>query len=291
MEEGSRGVELQSAAVADDRRPRFPSRFARYEGTYGFPPLTATNRPKYASFLEVLDVLVAHSNIYRGRDPIAVPAYSIAEASHLLRVAPATVRSWVLGRRYPTQSGTSHSRAVIEIADRERHSLSFRNLVELHVLSAIRRVHGVKLDAVRNAVRFLQQEFGSKHPLADDEMQTDGKDLFVDRYGEVVNVSAHGQIAMKDILGRYLQRIERDSHGVPIRLYPFTTTREDVGRRTIVIDPRVQFGRPCLRGTGTPTSVIAERYTAGDSIKALAADYDRSIDDIEEAVRYELRAA
>jgi uncharacterized protein (DUF433 family) len=235
--------------------------------------------------------LVASPNIYGGRDPIAVPAYSLAEASHLLHVAPATVRSWVLGRAYPTQSGTRHSRAVIDIADREQHSLSFRNLVELHVLSAIRLVHGVKLDAVRNAVRFLQREFGSQHPLADEEMQTDGKDLFVDRYGELVNVSAQGQLAMKDVLGRYLARIERDPLGVPVRLYPFTTTREEVERRTVVIDPRVQFGRPCLRGTGTPTSVIAERYSAGDSIKVLAADYDRSIDDIEEALRYELRAA
>lgn len=235
--------------------------------------------------------MATHSKIYGGRDPIAVPAYSIAEAAHLLHVAPATLRSWVLGRRYPTRAGMLQSRAVIETADKERQLLSFRNLVELHVLSAIRRVHGVKLDAVRNAVRFLQQEFGSRHPLADDEMQTDGKDLFVDRYGQVVNVSAHGQIAMKDILGRYLQRIERDARGGPIRLYPFTTTREDIDRKTIVIDPRVQFGRPCIRGTGTPTAVIAERYTAGDSIKALAADYDRSIDDIEEAVRYELRAA
>ena len=59
----------------------------------------------------------------------------------------------------------------------------------------------------------------------------------------------------------------------------------------MVIDPRVQLGRPCLRGTGLPTAVIAERHQAGDSIKVLAEDYGRSSDDIEEALRYEHRAA
>ena len=58
-----------------------------------------------------------------------------------------------------------------------------------------------------------------------------------------------------------------------------------------MIDPRVQFGRPCLRGTGIPTSVIAERYKAGDAISALAKDYDRTPEEIEDALRYEHRAA
>jgi len=37
--------------------------------------------------------------------------------------------------------------------------------------------------------------------------------------------------------------------------------------------------------------VIAERYKAGESIDALAADYGRETGDIEEAIRCELRLA
>ncbi len=124
----------------------------------------------------------------------------------------------VLGRPYPTQAGTRHSKPLIEITDRERRLLSFRNLIEVHVLSAIRKQHLVKLDAVRKAILLLRQRFGRAHPLADQEMQTDGKDLFVEKYGSLVNVSAQGQLTMKEVLGRYLKRIERDLKGIPIRL-------------------------------------------------------------------------
>ena len=230
-------------------------------------------------------------DIYGGRNPVELPAYTIPEVARVIRVPQATVRSWVLGRGYTTQRGPQRSDAIIEISDPAQRLLSFQNLVELHVLSAIRRDHGVQLDAVRKAVKFLQRRFRSKHPLADDEMQTDGKNLFVERYGELVSASDQGQFSMKAFLGSYLDRIERDPRGIAIRLYPFTTIPAEAGRRTIVIDPRVQFGRPCLSGTGLPTAVIVERHQAGDSIREIATDFGLETDAIEEAIRYESCAA
>lgn len=231
-------------------------------------------------------------DIYRGRNPVAVPAYSIPEAARFVHVPQATVRSWVLGRSYPTISERHRlSEPVIQIADPVARSLSFRNLVELHVLSAIRRDHGVKLNEVRKAVQFLRHTFKSEHPLADDEMQTDGTNLFVERYGNLIHASDQGQMAMKACLGSYLKRIDRNAGGVAIRLFPFTTSRVEADRRAVVIDPRVQFGRPCLAGTGMPTAVIVERHQAGDSIKSIAEEYGLNADAIEEAIRYESLAA
>lgn len=232
------------------------------------------------------------SNIYRGRDPVELPAYSIPEVARLIRVPQATVRSWVLGRRYPTVDDRQKLfEPVVRIADPVRRSLSFRNLIELHVLSAIRRDHGVRLGEVRKAVDYLRRKFKSRHPLADVEMQTDGTNLFVERFGELVDVSDQGQMAMKACLISHLDRIERNARGAAIRLYPFTTSREEPSRRTVFIDPRVQFGRPCLLGTGTPTALVAERFLAGDSPKDIAEDIGLDTDAVEEAIRYESRAA
>ena len=122
-------------------------------------------------------------------------------------------------------------------------------------------------------------------------MLTDGKELFIERYGQLVSASAQGQIAMKQILDAYLRRIERDRSGLPIRLYPFTRSQIAANPRSVAIDPRIQFGRPCLAGTGIPTAIIAERYWAGDSMESLARDYQRQVHEIEEAIRYESRAA
>lgn len=226
-------------------------------------------------------------DIYGGRNPVDIPAYALAEAAHNLQLTQATVHSWVLGRNYPTGAGVQRFEPLIRIIDPVAHLLSFRNLVELHVLSAIRRDHQIRLQAVRNAIGYLRKNFHTDHPLAEQQMLTDGRDLFIERYGELVNVSAHGQMAMKKVLEAYLARIERDPAGVPIRLFPFTSSRIENSPSSVAIDPQVQFGRPCLTGSGIPTAIVAERYKAGDSIQVLAEDYGRSSSEIEEAIRYE----
>lgn len=76
--------------------------------------------------------------------------------------------------------------------------------------------------------------------------------------------------------------------GVPVKLFPFTREPEADEPQAIVIDPYLAFGRPVLVGTGVATVIIAERFEAGETMEALAADYGRARSDIEEAIRCEL---
>ena len=216
-------------------------------------------------------------------DRRTMPGYSVAEAAHYLGIPTSTVRYWAAGR-------VGVSQPLIEAAVRAPVVLSFLNLVELHVLGAIRREHEVSLPKVRIAIEFLKQH-KSGHPLASHELETDGLDLFVEQYGQLINISSAGQIAMREILETSLRRIERDNAGTPIKLYPFT--RSDIRRapKLIVIDPQLSFGRPVIAGTGLSTEIIAERYKAGESMDSLAQDYGRKEAEIEEAIRCELKAA
>lgn len=220
------------------------------------------------------------------------PAYSVGEAAHYLRMPEATLRSWVAGRSYPVAGRSKRSKPLIHLDDPKKQYLSFVNLVEAHVLAAMRRHHGVKLPKVRNALDYVGREFRVERPLIVQSFQTDGLDLFVERYGDLINASREGQSAMKEILGVYLKRIERDSKGLPIRLYPFTRdSQTDAARaadpRVVVMNPTVSFGRPVIIGTGIPVSSIYERYKAGDSVADLARDFDLEIGAIEEAIRCE----
>lgn len=90
----------------------------------------------------------------------------------------------------------------------------------------------------------------------------------------------------------YLQRIERDTAGRPIKLYPFTRgtgsgTLPAFNPRIVVMTPMVSFGRPVIAGTGIPVADIFERYKAGDSVDDLARDFRLKTDDVEEAIRCE----
>jgi hypothetical protein len=47
---------------------------------------------------------------------------------------------------------------------------------------------------------------------------------------------------------------------MPIRRDPLTPIKIADNPNSVIINPRIQFGRPCLIGTGIPTAIIAKRY-------------------------------
>ncbi len=217
-----------------------------------------------------------------------MPSYGIREAAHYLRIPEATLRCWALGRSYKTSTGSQFSDAVLTLPDPTRPVLSFINLVEAHVLAAIRRRYRIPFSKVRGAVGFLQRKLRTKYPLAAFAFTTDGINLFIEHLGGLINVTQEGQLAMRQLLQAYLRRIERDPDGIPVKLFPFTREPEADEPKAVVIDPYLAFGRPVLAGTGVATVIVAERYKAGESMEALAADYGRAQSEIEEAIRCEL---
>lgn len=217
--------------------------------------------------------------------------YTASEAAHYLRVPVSTARAWVLGQGYRSKGELKCFKPVIALADRQGRRLSFINLVELFVLSAIRRKHGVALPQVRRALDYLGKRFPTPHPLADHQFQTNGVDLFVKKFGEYLNISRDGQIEIKQLIEARLRCVMRDDAGIPLKLYLITRGGDAAERGIVVIDPRLGFGRPVIEGTGIRTEVIIDRCRAGEPIDSIAEDYGRSRAEIEEIVRGELPLA
>ena len=232
------------------------------------------------------------NNLYGGLDPRNIPTYSVDNVARYLRIPACTIRSWTIGYSYPVKDGSSFFRPLINLHEAKRPLLlSFTNLVEVHVLRAIRQHHKIQLNKVREALDFVDERFQVSHPLANEDFRTNGVDLFIERYGELINASSGGRKELKEALNAHLERIEPDDKGLAIKLYPFTHSSEVNNPRLVVIDPRIAFGRLTIAGTGIATSVLKERYKAGESIEELAFDYDCDRLSIEEAIRFELPAA
>jgi len=216
-------------------------------------------------------------------------AYTLAEAARYLRLPAATLRSWVLGRDYPTAAGGRQFPPLIRAASKRPPLLSFSNMIEAHVLRSLRTEHGVSIKDVRTALGFAEKSLGIDRLLLRPELRGEKGRVFLDRYGELIDLSASGQLAMRRLFEEHLQRVEWD-RSFPVRLYPFLSPATSSEERPIAIDPRIAFGRPVVARKGISTSAIAERIDAGESIKSIAEDYELRPSEIEQAIVYE-RAA
>jgi uncharacterized protein (DUF433 family) len=229
--------------------------------------------------------------IFNDRDLREMPAYGIPEAAGYLRLPVSTLRAWLLGQRYRVGEQPKFFKPVIDIADRRERQLSFINLVEAFVLAGIRREHEIPLPKVRKAVDYLRRTFNTTRPLAHEQFETDGIDLFVEKMGSLIGATQEGQIQVRDIIRDRLERVHRDPKGVPEKIVLFPARREKTESADVVIDPRLSFGRPVLDRFGVRTAILAERFDAGDDIDVLAREYSAPPEAIQNAIRCERRAA
>lgn len=232
----------------------------------------------------ILSVEQSIVSIYGGKDPRELPAYSFADAGRLLTVNPSTIRNWAKGHE--------HFKPVLTVpVDDSVDAISFFNLIETFVLDELRRRHRFSLQELRPSIAYMRDTFPeATYPLAQVDLFVSNNDLF-GRFGgsSLVNISRGGQLALEEVLRDLLQRVERGPSGEGIvKLFPFITKQRVADSpRTVEVNPRVRFGQPVLAGTGVPTAVVAQRFAGGDSIARLAEDYDRTTEQIEQALQYE----
>lgn len=220
-------------------------------------------------------------------DPRLAPAYTVVQASRYLRIPAPTVSSWVSGRSYPRAAGKARFEPVIPASASEGVKLSFRNLIELAALRALRTEHGFKLSAVRQALEYARKELHEEDLLASRDLYAKPGELFLKKYGQLINLSRAGQLGMHAVLQGLLKRIEWDRN-LPVRFFPPLPNRPE--SRTVMLDPTISFGRPVVARIGVSTGVIVDRVNAGENPEDLAADYGASTDEILDALAYE-RAA
>ena len=90
-------------------------------------------------------------DIYGGRNPLEMPLYTYADASRYLGIPSSTVAYWARGGPTTGKEGKRELYRPV-LPERPESGLSFLNLVELHTLKALRRVHEISLKNIRSAL-------------------------------------------------------------------------------------------------------------------------------------------
>ena len=166
-----------------------------------------------------------------------------------------------------------------------RQYLSYIELVEVAFVATFRGL-GVPLQRIRKARDYAAQVLRSEYPFAEYSWLTEGHHLLLDlrtvegdsSMGRLIAADSEGQIAWKDVVSDRFHQFDYEN-GIAHIWHPADR------RSPVVIDPRICFGAPMVRGT--PTWVLKGRWDAGESIHEIGCDFRLSEDEIRHGLRFE----
>jgi uncharacterized protein (DUF433 family) len=221
---------------------------------------------------------------------VGIGLYTPTEASVLTGVPVSSLRRWLQGYKYD-RAGEERSSLPVWRRDLEHLdalTVTFLDMMEGRFIDAFRR-HHVTWPFIRAAAKLACEMFGGQHPFTRGKFRTDGRRIFhqIEDAGEVKLFDMNRKSwVFNDIVAPSLFAGVEFEDDQAARWFPMHPNK------SVVIDPRIAFGRPTLFREGIPTDVLAAAVEAHEgNIQTVANWYGLSRRSVRSASQFEKRAA
>ena len=158
--------------------------------------------------------------------------------------------------------------------------IAFEDLISMRVIAALRSA-GIGWRAIDHGEQWLREETGAQRPFATEAIWAGQGQVFTKWTEQLLSASRYGQMAF-DMLHQYLIPIHGLEFGELSRVAVSWEPTEGV-----VLEPQVQFGAPCIKGTRIPTRTIFGMVEAGDPLEWVASAYGISSNQVQVAYDWE----
>jgi uncharacterized protein (DUF433 family) len=212
--------------------------------------------------------------------------FTLRETAAYLGIPKSTVQWWAAQPKGKAPLITRFPR------EGRQATVPFIGFAEAYVLASFRRA-GVPLQRIRPAVEVLSKEIGIEHALASKRLYTDGAEVLYDyarKRGEddlldLVVVRTQ-QRQFSDLVKGYLKRIHYAGDGWASSVHLPAYRQAEV-----VVNPKVAFGLPLVVHGGARVEDLVDRFQAGDSVAAIAKDFDVPATEVEDVIRVATQSA
>jgi uncharacterized protein (DUF433 family) len=219
---------------------------------------------------------------------VGIGLYSVGDTALLTRAPERTIRRWIRGDVYRRRGALRESRPVwqaeIGLVD-DALTLSFLDMMEVRFIRAF-RAHRVSWAAIRAAATLAREMFGDGHPFTRRRFRTDGKRIFsqIEDAGSVrlFDLNRKSWVFHEIVEPSLYQGVEFQDDQVA-RWYPMFP------EKTVLVDPRIAFGRPVALPARVPTDLLAAAARSEGSAAMAAAWYKVPVSTVEAAVTFEDR--
>jgi len=205
--------------------------------------------------------------------------YAEAEAARLLTMPQSTLHYWLEGG---TRGRKTYLPIIRDVASGSR-VVTWGEFVEAGLLRSYRQER-VPMPQLRVFIQILRSKFEVPYPLAHARPWVSGRELLMEAQSES-GLDQEFWLVMTDQLmltfpgEMFFKRVTWNGD-VASSYHPHRDPESPV-----VIDPRVRFGRPSIRGIST--EAIAEQVDSGWSFEEVASDFGIPVDDVKWAHAYE----
>jgi uncharacterized protein (DUF433 family) len=206
--------------------------------------------------------------------------YTIPEIGRILRLPYQRVNYWI-NKYWDNELGEILQGKYSWTIDNTR-AVSFHTLIEFFVFFHLSEV-GVRPKEVLNAHIELSKVFNTPFPFAQKNIlkniRTTGRNIFLETKQGIISLDGTKQFKIEFIRGFY-RNLEFNNELIASRFWPLGK------EKSILIDPRRQFGHPVLGSTNIYPETIYNLYKAGEPIDFLAFAYEIDPKIISDAIDY-----
>ena len=206
--------------------------------------------------------------------------YTVPEVSKILRLPYQKVSYWI-NKYWDNELGKAFEGKYSWSIENTR-AVSFHTLIEFYVFYHLSEV-GVKPRDVLKAHIELSKLFDTPFPFAMknilENIRTTGKRIFLESEEGIFSLDGIRQFNL-DFIRMFFKNLEFDNDLVATRFWPLGK------ERSILIDPRRQFGHPVLGITNIYPETIFNLFKAGEPIEFLAFTYELDPRIIKDAIEY-----
>lgn len=202
--------------------------------------------------------------------------YSPNEVAEILKLPYSKVKYLIRGYWSSAAFGKTRKRTI-----------NFLGLIEFYFYYFLRDQQKWTPQAIKKLHTQLSHDFDTSYPFASLKIkphkrnQKDDKmEAWVEHQDFLLQADGKLQPSFKEFIEPFLGQIEFGDDLLAKRFYPLKQSK------SIVVDPKKQFGKPIINGKGVRTEVIYKFYMGGESMESICKLYDLKLEQVESAILY-----
>ena len=168
---------------------------------------------------------------------------------------------------------------------RNKRYVSFGELITTRMI-AILRSYGISWNAIKSAHDYVKSQSAVSYPFATRTFWTDDSDHPTHLYAIVDD-----RLVAADRWGQHFFTELRRTKLVSSSGLAFwgDTAAWWTPHPGVLIDPRVQGGMPCIKGTRVPTTVLVASHDAGYKLSEVSEHFELTVDQVKSGLAWENR--